>query len=60
MTEKEIEIRWKAEDMAKALVLDSLLEFEKFQQEAPDLCLTLKEMVAEQCLKIFPPAKVLQ
>ena len=60
MTEKEIDIRWKAEDMVKALVLDALLEFEKFQQEAPDLCLTLKEMIAEQCLKIVPPSKILQ
>ena len=60
MTEKEIVAKWKAEDMAKAAVLDALMDFEEFQKEAPDLYLTLKEMVAEQCLRILPPSKVLQ
>lgn len=60
MTEKEILTKWKAEDMAKALVLDSLLEFEMFQQEMSELHSKLKEMVIEQCLKVLPPAKILQ
>lgn len=58
MTEKEILAKWKAEDMAKALVLDALMDFEEFQKEAPDLYLTLKEMILENALKILPPSKV--
>lgn len=60
MTEKEINIRWKAEDMAKAAVLDALMDFKEFQKEAPDLYLTLKEMILENALKILPPSKTLQ
>ena len=60
MTEKEIVTKWKAEDMAKAAVLDALMDFEEFQKEAPDLYLTLKEMILENALKILPPLKVLQ
>lgn len=60
MTEKEIAVKWKAEDMAKAAVLDALMDFEEFQKEAPDLYLTLKEMILENALRILPPSKVLQ
>jgi hypothetical protein len=59
MTEKEIVAKWKAEDMAKAAVLDNLLQFEEFQKAAPDLYLTLKELILESCLKILPPEKIL-
>ena len=59
MTEKEIITKWKAEDMAKAAVLDTLMDFEEFQKQAPDLYLTLKEIILENTLKILPPSKVL-
>lgn len=60
MTEKNLITKWKAEDMAKAAVLDALMDFEEFQKEAPDLYLILKEMILENALRILPPSEVLQ